>query len=207
MWLTSMNATSFNRPLILASASPRRVELLAQLGIQAAVQAANIDETALSGESPECYVQRIARLKVAAVLQQHPGALVLGADTTVVGPQGILGKPEDKEDARRMLMQLSALQHEVWTGVCLATDETVRVLAVRSSVRFCSLSPEDIDNYIASGEPMDKAGAYGIQGLGAVFISHLEGSYSAVMGLPLYETAKLLRSFGCNPLTVLRSSE
>lgn len=186
--------------LILASASPRRVELLQQLGLKVFAQAADVDESVLPNECPKDYVRRVAALKVAAIGARYPNAIVIGADTTVVGPAGILGKPSEPAEAVRMLTQLSGRQHEVWTGVCVGMAGDYRHAEVKSSVVFRDMDAKEIEAYVSSGEPMDKAGAYGIQGLGAMFVQHLEGSYSAVMGLPLCETAKLLADIGYHPL-------
>lgn len=182
--------------LILASASPRRRELLAQLHLTPHVLPADVDESVRVDEAPQDYVRRIAAAKVSAIARQHPAALVLGADTTVVGASGILGKPADAQEAAAMLRQLSGVEHQVWTGVCLAHGERLLQREVVSRVRFRTLSAAEISAYIATGEPMDKAGAYGIQGLAAIFIEQLHGSHSNVMGLPLFETAAMLHTMG-----------
>ncbi|MCG8466236.1 MAG: Maf family protein [Xanthomonadales bacterium] len=187
-------------PLILASASPRRLELLQQIGFSPVVHPADVDETPWPSESPDAYVARIAQAKVSAVAALYPHAVVIGSDTTVVGPSGILGKPKDHAEARAMLQQLRGRHHQVLTAVCVAQGEHIEQKTVASQVLFRLLNDAEIDAYIASGEPMDKAGAYAIQGLGAVFVAHLEGSYSGVMGLPLCETAALLKPFGLHPL-------
>ena len=185
--------------LFLASASPRRRELLAQIGVPCVTQIAAIDETPLPDERPKAYVERLAREKARAVLAalaEPAEAVVLGADTTVVQDGRILGKPQDFDDFRRMLRGLSGLSHQVMTAVALvsATREVAQVVC--SEVTFRHLSDAEIAAYWASGEPCDKAGGYGIQGLAAVFVSRIEGSYSAVVGLPLCETAQLLAGFG-----------
>ncbi len=191
-------------PLIyLASQSPRRQELLAQLGIRFATISATVDETPLAGEAPRDYVQRLARDKALAGWQQSDGRLpVLGSDTAVVLDERIMGKPQNSEDAENMLASLSGQTHEVMTAVALAIPvekvnepELHTVLSV-SEVSFKPLSAEAIRRYVAGGEPMDKAGAYAIQGHAAAWISHLCGSYSGVMGLPLHETAELLHKAG-----------
>ena len=185
--------------LFLASASPRRRELLAQIGVPCVTQIAAIDETPLPDELPNVYVERLAREKARAglaALAEPVDAVVLGADTAVVLDGRILGKPQDFDDFRRMLRGLSGHCHQVMTAVALvsATREVAQVVC--SDVTFRQLSDAEIAAYWASGEPCDKAGGYGIQGLAAVFVSRIEGSYSAVVGLPLCETAQLLAGFG-----------
>lgn len=183
-------------PLILASASPRRRELLAQIGIACTVQPVDLDETAHPGEAPRAYVERLALAKARAGSVQNPGAIALGADTAVVLDGEILGKPRDRDDAFAMLRRLSGREHEVLTAVALANEERAAVRTSTSRVGFADLSDDAIAAYWATGEPADKAGAYGIQGLAAVFIHHVSGSYSGVVGLPLFETTELLREFG-----------
>lgn len=183
-------------PLILASASPRRRELLAQIGIACTVQPVDLDETAHPGEAPRAYVERLALAKARAGSVRNPGAIALGADTAVVLDGEILGKPRDRDDAFAMLRRLSGREHEVLTAVALANEERAAVRTSTSRVGFADLSDDAIAAYWATGEPADKAGAYGIQGLAAVFIHHVSGSYSGVVGLPLFETAELLREFG-----------
>ena len=174
-------------PLLLASASPRRAELLAAAGIAFDVEPAHVDEGVRDGESPEAYVRRVAEDKALTIHRLRPERLVLAADTTVVVDHHILGKPEDADDARRMLRLLSGRAHEVMTGVTLAgpghRPHETRVAL--TTVEFVALSGEDIDWYVASGEPMDKAGAYAIQGLASRFITRIDGSYSNVVGLPV----------------------
>lgn len=183
--------------LYLASASPRRRELLEQIGVPVQVVRCAVDEQTLPDELPEHYVQRITRDKVRAGVAQAPaGAVVLAADTAVVLSGQILGKPTGREHGLAMLRALSGQEHQVMTAVAVARGADVRLQLVTSTVRFRSLSDMEIAAYWASGEPADKAGGYGIQGLGAVFVAHLSGSYSAVVGLPLMETANLLNSFG-----------
>lgn len=184
-------------PLYLASASPRRRELLAQIGVPVQVIAPSIDETPSQGELPTDYVQRIARSKVAAGVSQAPqGAVVLAADTAVILDERILGKPLDRDDALRTLAMLSGREHRVLSAVAVARGSEVRLACVSTRVRFRAVSEAEARAYWETGEPQDKAGSYGIQGLGAVFVAHLEGSYSAVVGLPLMETATLLGEFG-----------
>jgi septum formation protein len=183
--------------LILASASPRRCELLRLLDLPFAVLTAEVPEHPAPQESAEAYGLRVAQAKAQAVLDRHPldpGDAVLGADTEVILDGRIFGKPVDAEDAVAMLTRLSGRCHEVITALALHRHGRWHRVAQRSRVHMAALSPERIRAYVASGEPMGKAGAYAIQGRAAAFISHLEGSYSGVMGLPLYETSELLRA-------------
>jgi len=183
--------------LYLASGSPRRRELLTQIGVPFSVVSAPIDETPLPGESAPAYVERLARAKAAAGLASLAGpAVVLGADTAVVLDGRILGKPENRETALAMLADLSGREHQVLTAVALDDGQRVHSLCVTSKVSFRAISADEAQRYWASGEPADKAGSYAIQGLGAVFVTGLVGSYSAVVGLPLSETADLLGQFG-----------
>ena len=181
---------AINKQLVLASASPRRSELLRAAGIEFTVRVADIDESILPNDSPEDYVLRLSREKAQAVAQAiaEDGEWVLGADTTVVVNGEIAGKPVDAEDARRMLRLLSGQWHEVLTGVSLANmnggDQILSEVAV-TRVKFSELTDAEIDWYVATGEPMDKAGAYGIQGYASRFVESIEGSYSNVVGLPV----------------------
>ena len=175
--------------LILASASPRRAELLRAAGIQFDVLPADIDESVLPGESAEHHVRRLAEAKACAVLPRAGGRPVLSADTVVVVAGEILGKPADDGDARRMLRLLSGRSHEVMTGICLMRHEGERgkqssEVAV-TTVEFASLTDAEINWYVASGEPHDKAGAYAIQGLASRFVTRIDGCYSNVVGLPV----------------------
>jgi septum formation protein len=170
--------------LILASASPRRSELLRAAGYDFAVRVADVDEAVHPGESPEGYVRRVAIDKARAVGRQ-PGEFVLAADTTVVVDGAMLGKPSDVADAVRMLSLLAGRAHEVLTGVCLLRSAGADVRVAATRVEFQPMTGEDISWYVASGEPMDKAGAYGIQGRAARFVARIEGSYSNVVGLPV----------------------
>lgn len=193
--------------IYLASASPRRHEILTQLGVPHDVlrlpPAAGEDEPRLPGESPADYVERTAREKAQRALEflaranveQYPPRPVLAADTTVILGDDILGKPADIAEARHMLGRLSGTEHEVRSAVVLAEPGRMLEAVSITTVRFAVLSPRDIDAYCASGEPMDKAGAYGIQGLAGLFIEHIAGSYTGVMGLPVHETGLLLRRF------------
>ncbi|SNC66765.1 septum formation protein [Marinobacter sp. es.048] len=182
--------------IILASASPRRAELLQQIGLNFSVRPADIDETPEPDETPEQYVERLAREKALAVAGSSPECLVLGSDTSVVLDGKILGKPTDPAVARETLARLSGATHQVMTAVALATEGQCESVLVITEVCFRLLSTAEIEAYVASGEPMDKAGSYGIQGLGGIFVSELRGSYSAVVGLPLQETAALLAGAG-----------
>lgn len=182
--------------ITLASVSPRRQELLNQIGVPHVVVGAHIDEAVHAGESPHDYVQRMARSKAMEVWKEHSSLPVLGADTTVVLDGATLGKPRDRSDALQMLARLSGRTHEVLTAVALTTLGGTGVRVSVSSVRFRSLSAEECAAYWDTGEPRDKAGAYAIQGRAAVFIESLQGSYSGVMGLPLFETVELLKAAG-----------
>ncbi|MFL7963667.1 nucleoside triphosphate pyrophosphatase [Pseudomonas kielensis] len=187
------------KPLYLASGSPRRRELLAQIGVPFTAIGADIDETPLDHEPPSAYVERLARGKAEAgrrALDADVDGCVLGADTAVVLEGRILGKPVDQADALSMLLSLSGRDHEVLTAIAVLDGSRCESRVVRSRVRFRSITEQEAMAYWASGEPRDKAGSYGIQGLGAVFVAGLEGSYSAVVGLPLCETAELLGHFG-----------
>lgn len=184
--------------LYLASGSPRRRELLTQIGVPFLTQIAPIDENALPGEPAAAYVERLAREKALAGLAAISGvddAVVLGADTAVVLDGRILGKPVDRVDALATLQALSGRRHDVLTAVALVSAERTLTQVVTSHVTFRALSVAEMEAYWASGEPQDKAGSYGIQGLAAIFVSELQGSYSAVVGLPLCETAALLAEF------------
>jgi nucleoside triphosphate pyrophosphatase len=171
-------------PLVLASRSPRRQEILRQAGIAFTVRAADVDETPLANEKPEDYVQRLAEVKALAV-PREPGEIVLGADTTVVIDGEMLGKPADTADARRMLGLLAGRRHEVLTGICLRRDAGLICDWAATAVWFAPMTAREIEDYAASGEPMDKAGAYAIQGLASKFITRIEGCYFNVVGLPV----------------------
>ena len=186
--------------LVLASQSPRRRELLDQVGVSHRVVTVEVDESRLPGEVPAVHVERLARAKAMAGVAAAGGDPVLGADTVVVVDDDVLGKPVDRDHALAMLARLSGRRHEVLTAVALAT--TVDNIGCRlsvSHVTFRTLGSEEIAAYWASGEPTDKAGAYAIQGRAALFVTRLEGSYSGVMGLPLFETGELLRAAGLAP--------
>ena len=171
--------------IILASQSPRRRELMSLYGVPFEVDPSQADEEHVDGTGAE-RVKKLAQLKCAEVAQRHPGQYVLAADTLVCVEDEILGKPKDEADAHRMLRMLSARAHEVHTGVCLRLPDGRELCGVDTArVHFMELTDEMIRRYIATGEPMDKAGAYGIQGIAGIFISHIEGSPSNVIGLPL----------------------
>jgi septum formation protein len=198
-------AGPLERGVYLASRSPRRRELLAQIGVRFHLllfrsrpgEAPDVDERPLDGEAPDKYVERLARAKAEAgwrrMLQRNlPPAPVLAADTTVALESAIYGKPADREEAAKMLGRFSGRTHEVLTAVALKHDDWIESALSRSEVRFKTLSAREIEQYVASGEADDKAGAYAIQGRAARFVVELRGSYSGVMGLPLYETGQLL---------------
>lgn len=196
-FVSSMSETDHH--LYLASRSPRRGELLNQIGVRFAQVAADVDETPGPGESPEDYVRRIAIEKAQAGRLGIPTGdprPVLAADTAVIIDGEILGKPLDRPDFLHMMARLSGCTHQVLTGVALAQAGEVRYELSTSQVRFRAIDEPERLAYWASGEPQDKAGGYGIQGLGALFVAELRGSYSGVMGLPLYETGRLLHHAG-----------
>ena len=183
--------------LVLASASPRRAELLKQLGVSFEQNPVDLDESQLAGEEAEQYVVRLAREKSAAAQRALlSDAVVLAADTSVVLDDQVLGKPEDHFDALAMLARLSGREHRVLTAVCLRRADRLEEVMTDSRVRFVNLSREDCEAYLATDEPWDKAGAYGIQGLAGAFVESIEGSYSGVVGLPLAETWQLLTAMG-----------
>lgn len=187
------------RRVILASASPRRRDLLNLVGIDHTVRAADIDETPLTGESPERYTDRLAREKAESIALSEDvttDTLVIAADTTVVLDSEILGKPSDREDAFRILKKLNGRTHTVFTGIAVAYQGKVVSAVEDVEVTFRMLSDEEIHAYIATDEPMDKAGAYGIQGFGATIVRRIEGDYFAVMGLSLVRLVELLKELG-----------
>jgi len=184
--------------LILASASPRRRELLSRAGLDVEVRPSSIEEVLQPGESPEDFACRAAEEKTLAVAATAPrDTLVLGADTVVVADSELLGKPADRDDAARMLRRLSGATHRVITGVCLvsAPDRIEAVRCETTLVTFCQLDEEEINDYLASGEPFDKAGAYGIQGLASRFVTRIEGCYFNVVGLPVALVYDMLKPF------------
>ncbi|MBX3705096.1 MAG: septum formation inhibitor Maf [Pseudomonadales bacterium] len=191
-------ASDTPQAIILASASPRRAELLTQIGLlfEVRLPAPPVDETPHAGESAETYVERLARAKARAVAITSPGRVVLAADTTVVLDGAILGKPGDVAEAVTMLLALAGRTHAVCTGVAVAHDGRVESLVARTRVRFRPVDRAEAEAYARTGEGADKAGGYGIQGIGAIFAEAIEGSYSTVVGLPLAETERLLRAAG-----------
>jgi septum formation protein len=186
------------KPLVLASTSPRRAEILRLVGWNFETLAVEIDETPEALEEPATYVERLARGKAEAAAQRTQGSIVLGADTTVVVDGEILGKPLDEADARRMLRRLSGRWHEVLTGVALVRngEDARRIVAHETTrVRFASMSDDEIDWYVATGEPMGKAGAYAVQGRAALFIERIEGEYWNIVGLPVRLLYRLAQEF------------
>ncbi len=182
--------------LVLASGSPRRRELLAQMGYQFEVVVPNVEEKRAAAESPAQYVERLSRDKaLAGAALVAAEVVVIGSDTIVVKDQQVLEKPRDFADAKRMLLKLSGSQHQVMTGVSVTCRGITHSVVVTTEVWFKTLSEQEIEAYWQSGEPCDKAGSYGIQGLGGRFVTRIEGSYHAVVGLPLYETDQLLHKF------------
>ena len=181
--------------LLLASASPRRAQLLTAAGIRFEVQPAEVDETPRPGEHPADYVRRLAREKAAAVASRNPGRLVLGADTTVVIDGRILAKAEDPAEARAMLAQLAGRAHQVLTGVALLGPGILEVEVATTTVEFAPMTSEDIEQYVAADEWRDKAGAYGIQGRAGRFVTRLEGAYTNVVGLPVSLVYHLLMRY------------
>lgn len=191
--------TSRTPSLVLASASPRRSALLSQIGVPHRVDAAHIDESVRRGESPQQYVERLAAGKAASIAAQPArshGLPVLGADTSVILGERIFGKPDSLAVALEMLTALGGRTHEVLSAIALSDARGVRTRVSRTRVTLRAISEREIRDYWASGEPRDKAGGYAIQGLAAIFIERIEGSYSGVMGLPLCETAALLAEAG-----------
>ncbi len=186
------------KPLILASASPRRQQYFDDLGLTVRVHAADIVETPLPKENPQAFVQRMAEEKARAVMELNPGSWVVAADTVVNFAGSVLGKPKDKMDAVSMLMQLSGKEHCVQTGFCLACNQenVIAVQSVTTQVVFCGFSQKTAEAYAATGEPLDKAGAYGIQGKGAFLVKEIRGSYSNIVGLPLCELLTMLDKYG-----------
>ncbi len=179
--------------LILASASPRRSELLRNAGISFSVEPAHVPEQALPGEQPLVYAQRLARDKARAISERYPDNVVLGADTIVVADEHLLEKPQNDEDAARMLRLLSGRAHQVMTGVCLLAPGYEKTEMEITEVQFGALTEEDIAAYIATREPMDKAGAYAIQGIASRWVKRIDGCYFNVVGLPVPRVYRMLR--------------
>lgn len=192
-----------NYSVVLASASPRRTMLLDQMGIVHSVKPVDIDESALANETPEAQVARLAEQKAKTALARlhdedalNENTRVLASDTLIAFNGVSLGKPEDKEDARRILSMLSNNEHEVLTAISVASTTKQVTQTITTKVTFAALTNDEIDAYWDTGEPADKAGSYAIQGIGGQFVKAINGSASAVVGLPLYETRQLLREFG-----------
>jgi septum formation protein len=184
-------------PLVLASASPRRRELLERVGLAFAVEPADADETQHAGERPDAYAARVAEAKARMVAARRPAAIVLAADTIVELGGDVLGKAADEREARAMLERLSGRTHRVRTAVCaIASGHAARAIAVDSAVELRALSRADVDGYVASGEWRGKAGAYAVQGIGAALVRAVHGSYTNVVGLPLVEVLELLAPLG-----------
>jgi septum formation protein len=183
-------------PLVLASQSPRRAELLRRLGLDFEIVPASLDESYIDHEMPADHAERLAREKALAVAAAHPDALVIGSDTIVILDSDVLGKPRNPDDAVHMLRRLSGRAHEVYTGVAVASGGSILSDLERVTVRFRRLDREECDAYVATGEPMDKAGAYGIQGFGSALVESIQGDYFAVMGLPVVRMLALLRRTG-----------
>jgi septum formation protein len=183
-------------PLVLASASPRRYDLLRAAGLSCTVDPACTDESVRMGETPDTYARRVALEKARAVCGRHPDEWVLGADTVVVIEGEILGKPVNADDAARMLRLLSGRTHEVLTGVALRRGDCEVSHVEATRVRFGAVGEHEIAWYVASGEPMDKAGAYAVQGLASRFVEVIEGSYSNVVGLPVAQVYRMFRDLG-----------
>lgn len=183
-------------PIVLASSSPRRAELLTRIGLDFQIRPADIDESYLAGETAEAHAERLAREKALAVAGSHPDAIVIGSDTIVVLDDEVLVKPVDGDDAVRMLRRLSGREHRVFTGVAVCWRGESRSSIETVRVRFRTLTDQECRDYVATGEPMDKAGSYGIQGYGSAIVEAIEGDYFAVMGLPIVRLLGLIRQFG-----------
>jgi septum formation protein len=180
--------------IILASSSPRRKELLQQLSLDFEIYSPDIDEAVLEGETVNCYVERLARAKAQVVVDLFPNAVVIAADTSLSFKGKIIGKPESKQHAFEIWSELSGQWHDVFSGLCVATPTQMLSMFVKTEVQFKSLTHAEMEQYWATGEPIGKAGAYAIQGIAAQFVPQIRGSYSNVVGLPLYETTQLLES-------------
>ncbi|WP_078555365.1 Maf family protein [Bacillus alkalicellulosilyticus] len=187
---------------ILASASPRRKELLQQAQLQFTVVPSTIDETMDPTLSPGSLVQSLALQKANDVFSQFPQSIIVGADTIVVSGTTLLGKPQDKQEAKQMLQSLSGTVHDVYTGVAIVSPDRHSQFHVKTTVEFWELTEADIEAYIASNEPFDKAGAYGIQGIGATLVKKIDGDYFSVVGLPLSRIVRELKDFGVTPTSL-----
>ncbi|HKN57323.1 MAG TPA: nucleoside triphosphate pyrophosphatase [Gemmatimonadaceae bacterium] len=182
--------------VVLASSSPRRQQLLNLIGISHEVRPANIDESMRTREAPRRHAERLAREKAGSIATRDPDLVTIGADTVVVVNRKVLGKPKDEAEARHMLAQLSGREHTVITAIAVARGKKLRSSIEEVRVKFRRLRDDEIEAYVATGEPMDKAGAYGIQGYGATIVERIEGDYFAVMGLPLVRLTSLMRDLG-----------
>lgn len=191
-----MNEPGAVPPLVLASQSPRRAELIERLGLAFEAIPADIDESYVDHEMPADHAERLAREKAAAIARDRPEALVVGSDTIVVLDRDVLGKPQDQREAVEMLLRLAGREHEVHTGIAIAHAGRIESGLERVRVRFRPLDRASCEAYVATGEPMDKAGAYGIQGFGSAIVEGIEGDYFAVMGLPIVRMLGLLERFG-----------
>jgi len=187
---------NLNQPLILASSSPRRRELLQRLRIQIEICPADVDETPLKNEDAKAMVLRLAKDKAAVVAKKFPGRWVLASDTTVAQNGRPIGKPTGAADAKRTLKRLQGKKHQVYSAICLQRDNERYALADTTEVTFRKMTDKEIGWYVKTGEPMDKAGSYAIQGVGGLFIKRIQGSYSNVMGLPTEKTVELLQKVG-----------
>jgi septum formation protein len=183
-------------PIILASQSPRRAELLRRLGLEFEIRPAEIDESYVDHEMPADHAERLAREKALRIAEEEPAALVIGSDTIVLLDSDVLGKPRDDAEAVEMLMRLNGREHEVFTAVAVAYHGRCHSELERVRVRFRRLDRRDCERYVATGEPLDKAGAYGIQGYGSALVEEIHGDYFAVMGLPVVRTLDLIGRFG-----------
>ena len=192
----ALEHTAILGPLILASASPRRAQWLEAMRIPFEKQAPEVDETALLDEPPEDMVLRLAETKSEVVARRHPGRWVLAADTTVALDEHVLGKPTDEHDAVRMLMLLQNRVHQVHTGLCLQRDREIHSFVDTAEVTFRPLTQAQAHWYVGTGEPMDKAGSYAIQGIGALFVREVKGSFATVMGLPVERLSQTLDGLG-----------
>lgn len=182
--------------LILASGSPRRKDLLQQIQLSFSVTISNADETYLQDSPADEVVMELAIRKAAAVAKENPGSFVIGSDTVVVHQNEILGKPADSRQAKEMLQKLSGNTHSVFTGVAIVKDDVQKMFYKKTDVTFWELSEEEIDTYTTSGEPLDKAGGYGIQGLGAFLVKEIHGDYFSVVGLPISQVYRCLKEMG-----------
>ncbi|CAN5688282.1 Maf family nucleotide pyrophosphatase [soil metagenome] len=183
-------------PIILASQSPRRAELLGRLGLDFQIVPSEVDESFVDHEMPADHTERLAREKALRVGLDSPGTLVIGADTIVLLDSDVLGKPRDEEEAVSMLLRLQGREHEVFTAVAVAMEHRCESALERVRVKFRSLERFECERYVSTGEPMDKAGGYGIQGFGSALVEEIHGDYFAVMGLPVVKTLELIRRFG-----------